>query len=292
MSAPITADDGVTPATGPRQLTVAELQQAMRSLQGRRAVEPGGDVAGTAGQQWGDTARPKHDARGDSAPADVVVLAAHAGAGASTVALAIADAAAAAERSVHLIDAAPPGRSGLVAAPVAELGLDRTGSWRRGVRSAITLDRRADGGRGGDWPSLDGPGAAFMVVDIGSDGDPGWTRATCPVVVVCRSTVPGVRRAEAVLADLGERDAVLAVVGSHRWAPVVRTSLGPHLRSLSDAALVVTFPIDRSLQISGVTDQPLPWAVRSAGARLLGLLDSPYPASARSSATVSSGNAR
>jgi hypothetical protein len=79
----------------------------------------------------------------------VRVIAGHSGAGASTAALAIADAAAGGGRSVHLVEAAHPSRSGLVAATSAELGLDETGAWRRGTRGQpalvghVTIVRRA-----------------------------------------------------------------------------------------------------------------------------------------------------
>ena len=257
----------------PRPLTVSELQQALRSLQGRRAPDLRGNTAPSRSAPGGDVPRPASPppAQVDAEAGDVLVLAAHAGAGASTVSLAIADAAAAAGRAVHLIDDSQESRSGLVAAADAELGLDSSGGWRRGSRSGVTIDHRAGATVATPCPSVDGPGPYLTLVDVGlrssklPDG--------CTAVVVCRPTVPGVQQAERMLAELEGRPLVVASVGDRRWSPVVRASLGPRLRARHQAGSVVTVPVDRGLRVSGLTDRPLPWTVRAAGARLLELLD-------------------
>ena len=209
---------------------------------------------------------------GEALPASpfgcVLVLAAHHGAGASTVALALAEAAAAG-RTTHLIEGADPTDSGLLAATTAELGTDPSGHWRRGTRGPLTLDRRAHAGNPYAWPS--GPTGALTVLDPGGLGPAPEHDTTC--VVVCRASVPGLRHAETLLDQLpGERIA-LAVVGPSRWTGQVSASTGPRVRALREAHRVVTIPIDRGLETTGLTDRPLPKAVASSGRTLLRLLD-------------------
>lgn len=270
-----------------RSLAVAEVQQALRELRARRfphRVEAGGD----------DTVRRDH--RGDKAPrtgSDSVLLggwiavrAAHAGAGASTVALAISDAAAATGRSVHLIDNARPARSGLVAAASAELGCDDSEAWRRGLRSTVTIDRRASEAAPSGWPALSGDGAGVTVVDLANDGYERSTAGSMKAVVVCRPTVPGVRLAERLLDQFGEQPVVVAAVGPARWPGEVTASAGPRLAALRLAGRVVPVPLDQHLQVTGLTDRPLPRSVVAAGRALLQLLGPVHPATARSSTTT------
>ena len=63
-------------------------------------------------------------------------------------------------------------------------------------------------------------------------------------------------------------------------------SSGPRLRALRIAGRVVTVPLDRHLQISGLTDSPLPKPVLAAGRALLELLNPIRPATAGSSPTT------
>jgi hypothetical protein len=203
-------------------------------------------------------------------------VAAHAGAGASTVALVISDAAAADGQRVHLVDADHPFRSGLVAAASEELGTDVTGAWRRGLRTGVTIDRRATDTASGDWPVLpvaDCP--PLTVIDLGSAAPQNLTRLAgrSRAVVVCRPTVPGVRLTEQLLEQLGGRPVVVAAVGPRRWSGEVTGSLGPRLLALRAAGRVVSVPMDRRLQVTGPTSSPLPKPLRGAGRALLELLD-------------------
>lgn len=216
------------------------------------------------------------------------VLAAHAGAGASTVALAISDSAAAHGRPVHLVDTAHPSRSGLVAAASEELGADATGAWRRGLRTGVTIDRRATDTAHGGWPAAPaGHSPALTVVDLGLVAPEDLPRLAADrtrLVLVCRPTVPAVRLTEQVLHRLAAQAVVLAAVGPRRWHGEVTASLGPRLRALRAAGRVVPVPTDRRLEVAGPTSSPLPKPLRSAGRHLLELLDDSHAgALARSS---------
>jgi hypothetical protein len=254
---------------------------------------------------WGDTEGRQPARRGDSAsrarrhglpsgglPAGWIgVLAAHAGAGASTVALVISDAAAADGRQVHLVETAHPCRSGLVAAAFEELGTDVTGTWRRGLRTGVTIDRRATDMAPSGWPvSPVGDRPALTVVDLGLAAPEELTHLSADrtrLVVVCRPTVPGVRLTEQVLGQLASQPAVVAAVGSSRWPGEVTTSLGPRLRALRATGRVALVPMDRHLEVAGPTSSPLPKPLRSAGRSLLQLLDDSCPgAVAPTSATT------
>jgi hypothetical protein len=210
----------------------------------------------------------------------IAVLAAHAGAGASTVALAIGDAATADDRPVHLIDTAHPSRSGLVAAASEELGADVTGAWRRGLRTGVTIDRRAADRAPAGWPMPPvGASHGLTVVDLGLAVPENLFRLAADralSVVVCRPTVPGVRLTEQLLGHLAHRPAAIAAIGPSRWPGEVTSSLGPRLRALRTAGLVVPVPTDRRLQVTGLISSPLPKSVRSAGRQLLGLLHGSY----------------
>ena len=320
-----------------RSLSVAEIQQVLRELQGRRprpgtarigatserprerelqqlvsgserfatARRPRRVTAGTPDQGWGDTEGERPARGGDSAAGAshgscdiaglesgwLAVLAAHAGAGASTVALAISDAAAADGRRVHLVDTAHPVRSGLVGAASEELGADVTGTWRRGRRTGVTIDRRVTDTRPGTWPDPPvGDDPALTVVDLGLADSEDLTCVAADrgrLVVACRPTVPGVRLTEQLLEQLLWQPVVVAAVGLTRWPGEVTASLGPRLRALRTAGRVLPVPMDRRLQVTGPTSSPLPRALRAVGRELLELLDDSHPGAAtRSSATT------
>jgi hypothetical protein len=254
-------------------------------------------------QGWGDTER-EGPVRGSDSVAGasqgsgdiaelrrgwIGVLAGHAGSGASTVALVVSDAAAADGRRVHLVDAAHPFRSGLLAAASEELGPDVTGAWRRGLRTGVTIDRRATDTAPGRWPVPPvGDDPALTVVDLGLAAPENLTRLAADrsrPVIVCRPTVPGVRLTEQLLEQLAGQPVVVAAVGLTRWPGEVTASLGPRLRALRAAGRVVPVPMDRRLQVTGPTSSPLPRAVRAAGRSLLELLDESHlGAATRSSA--------
>lgn len=262
-------------------------------------TESGGDTARTARSGPGDTASPARSERGDPArPATsgrrdepiaggsqldvacVTVVAAHAGAGASTVALAVSAAASQAGRHTHLLDNAPACRSGLAAATDVELGTDGSGGWRRGSRELITIDRRAHDATSICWPAPPpGHHDTLTISDLGLVAVGSLERLahdTSRIVVVCRPTVPGVRMVEHLLAQLAgqaQLTALVAAVGPARWAGEVTATVGPRLRQLRTGGLVVTVPVDRHLEITGLSQAPLPRSVLMAGRVLLELLD-------------------
>jgi hypothetical protein len=220
----------------------------------------------------------------------IAVVAAHASAGASTVALAISDVAAADGRRVHLIDGAHPSWSGLVAAASDELGTDVTGAWRRGLRSGVTIDRRATDVEPGDWPTVPaGEGPGVTVIDLGAPAPDRLISGVDRVrlVVVCRPTVPGVRLTEQLLDQLSRQPFVVAAVGPSRWPGEVTATLGPRLRALRAEGRVIVVPTDRRLEITGPTSSPLPKPVRSAGRSLLERINDGHPGGpARPSAAI------
>lgn len=227
--------------------------------------------------------RPTDNVAGADAVAHdwLAVVAAHSGAGASCVALALADGFDAAGRACRLIDVAHPARSGLVAAATAELGNDPTGAWRCGSRHLSTLYRRAAVAAPGSWP--DAAAEAATVVDLGllAPANIGRLLDTRPtVIVVCRVTVPGLRAAEQLLAELDGTRVLLATVGPGRWPGEVAASIGDRVRRLRDRRQLVTVPEDRHLQVIGPTNSPLPKSVSAAGRELLGLIDAAHSGSA------------
>lgn len=248
-------------------LSVADVQHVMRHLLGRRARPSEGDM-GEAESGVDVTPAPS---RSDAAR-QVSVIAGHPGAGSSTVALAMADAAAVSGQSVHLLDPAPPGRSGLVAAAEVELGTDPTGTWQRGRRATVLIERRALRDSTVQVDATHEPQEGLTVLDLGSVEKSSASGA--PTVVVCRANVPGVRLVEERLRQLSDRPLLVAAVGPHGWAREVRASVGPVLYTLRATGLVVSVPWDVRLDITGLTDRPLPRALVAAGAQLLSLVDS------------------
>lgn len=247
-------------------LSVADVQQVMRHLLGRQASTARGDNFSDPASTTDVTPA----VNSTDAHEQVSVIAGHPGAGSSTVALAVADAAAASGRVVHLLDPAAPGRSGLVAASSTELGTDPTGAWQRGRRTSVLIERRAllDGSRRTEVADL--PPDGLTVLDLGSVES--QTANGSPTIVVCRANVPGVRLVEERLRQLAERPLLVAAVGPHGWAREVRSTVGPVLNTLRSTGLVVSVPWDARLDVTGLTDRPLPRALVAAGAQLLSLL--------------------
>jgi hypothetical protein len=274
-----------------RLLSVAEIQEAFRDLRDPRrsseaAVyrEPEHRTPHTSREP--DSALltapphtsnpPGHDAhRSGTVQRDwIAVVAAHSGAGASCVALALADALSAEGRACRLIEAAHPCRSGLVTAAEAELGFDPSGCWRRGSRRMSTVYRRADEDPPEDWPGSDDAGATIVDLGLPSPRNLDLLRMDGPrLVVTCRVSVPGIRLAEYLLAELSEAAVVLAAVGAGRWPGEVTASTGPRMQRLRAAGRVVSVPEDRRLHCTGPTTAPLPKPVAAAGRALLALLD-------------------
>lgn len=207
----------------------------------------------------------------------VVVLAGHAGAGASTVAVAVAEGLAASRR-VQLVDYAEPVRSGLAAASAVELGTDGDG-WRRGRRGRLDVFRLARCPADGELPPPPETDDAERLVVV----DAGWSLTTAlldspgslvggaMVVVATRVTVSAVRQTEHVLAAVGS-EAAVAAVGPARWPRVVEASCGPQLRELRSRGRVVSVPVDRRLETTGLTGDRLPKPIAATGRSLAALL--------------------
>lgn len=217
----------------------------------------------------------------------IAVVAAHSGAGASTVALAITDAISAAGRPVNLVESAHPCRSGLIAAASAELGTDPTGAWRRGSRQLATVFRRVGDVTPQGWPESGADEGLVTVLDLGLPAPQNISRLAVDqptFVVVCRPTIPGVRLAEHLLAQLGAARVVVAAVGHRRWPGEVLASLGPRLRALREQGRVVAVPEDGRLQVTGPTHCALPKPVVTAGRAVLALIDVAFPGAVTASA--------
>jgi len=184
---------------------------------------------------------------------------AHRAAGASTVAVGIIDLLAGREDGeVTLVDlAADDGYGAREAMQVrTDLGLRGwTGGLRGSARIVCPVGSETVDDLAGD-----------LVIDV-RDRGAGFDLD----VLVCRATVPGVRRAESAL--MQEPARVVAVVGASKWASPVRTSLGPHLRDALSAGRVVFFPREASLEVNGLTAAPLPGTTLRAAGQLLDVLE-------------------
>ncbi len=243
---------------------------------GRRRV----DAAATPGSVG-------HFLPGTATPIAAVVLAAHPGAGASTVALALAAAAAEWDVVTQLIECAPQERSGLAAATETELGV--SAGWRCGTRGGVTIQRPAAPTASGPpmLPTLRPAARSVLVLDPGlRASEPAmvapWASELverAELVLVLRATVPGVRAAEHLVAELDGRLPLIAAVGPARWPGVVVASCGPRLRAAREAARVIPIPIDSHLAVTGLTADPLPKPLLAA-ARLLARLTFPDIAAA------------
>ncbi|GHG09001.1 MULTISPECIES: hypothetical protein [Amycolatopsis] len=228
------------------------------------------------------------------------VLAGSPGAGATSTAVAIADALQLAGRSVLLVDAGDPVRSGLGRAARAD-GPRRDGP---GPAAGIRFSRRArailarlDVPETGVEPVLFPPppywhpgglGVDVTVVDIGHDpwrlatdpalGPGQWLRVGSPSPIpalVVRPTVPGLAHAEQVLARLEPwvRAAAvtpptqLLVVGTRSWPKGVAGTAGRRTSILLPDT--VFFPRERHLAEHGVTADVTPSSLRAPAEQLL-----------------------
>ncbi|WP_410626173.1 hypothetical protein [Amycolatopsis sp. cmx-8-4] len=230
----------------------------------------------------------------------IPILAASPGAGATSVAVAIADALQLAGRSVLLIDAGDPVRSGLGRAARAD-GPRRDGP---GPAAGIRFSRRARAVLARlDFSELAAEPAMFppppfwhpggrsvdvTVVDIGHDpwrlaidpalGPGQWLRVGSPSPIpalVVRPSVPGLAHAEQVLARLEpwvRAGAItpptqLLVVGARRWPKGVAGTAGRRTSVLLSDALF--FPHDRAVAVRGITADVTPPSLRSPAVHLL-----------------------
>jgi hypothetical protein len=228
------------------------------------------------------------------------ILAASPGAGATSTAVAIADALQLAGRSVLVVDAGDPVRSGLGRAARAD-GPRRDGpgpaAGIRFSRRARALLARLDVAELAAEPVMfppppywhpGGRGVEVTVVDIGHDpwrlatdpalGPGQWLRVGSPSPIpalVVRATVPGLAHAEQVLARLEpwvRAGAVtpptqLLVVGACRWSKGVAGTAGRRTSVLLPDT--VFFPRDREVAAHGVTADVMPSSLRSPAEYLL-----------------------
>jgi hypothetical protein len=295
--------DGTTPqgdaepAAG-ALLSVGELQQALRTaIRARRTHRPDQPAAASRPEA---AAMPLGPWLGVVGAAPAV--------GCSTVALLLAEALASpsgrargtvrAGGPVHLVELAPASRSGLAAVTTRELGVDPSGMWRRGERGPIVVDRRADdrppdGADHLSWPAPltrdtgigCGPGAGTpVVIDVGEITiikkviDAG-TASPHGVLLVTRSTVPGLRAAETSLARLetlpepGQVTAAgVVLVGERRLSGEVRASLGARLRQMRETGRIATVPLDARLESAGLSTAAIPRALAASGADVMRLV--------------------
>ena len=253
--------------------------------------EAGGRSARTSDAAGGRRAPSASDTAILTGPA-VLILAGHAGAGASTVAVLLGEAAVMAGTATRLVECADPTRSGVAAATDAELGEDPSG-WRLGRRGDLVVERPAR--HVADVEDVAPPrpvstepgGAPLTVVDAGwSAWDiltaTSWVTSllhTAQILIVCRATLPGVRQTEQLLAALTDREPLVAAVGPAKWPGVVIASCGSLLRAALDADRIVPVPLDRQLDVTGLTAGPLPKQLTAAGRSLAGrvLTDLPAP---------------
>lgn len=263
-------------------VSVAELQRAWL------AVKDGRFLPGATGLPPCRTAAP-HDGGGGGTrwtPGVPVlpVLGCHGAAGATTVAVAVATVL---ELPVRVVEAAPPGCSGLTGFATAELG--QTGSgWVRGHRDLLVLDRLQDGYVSPDQIPVPDPdpqdGSSLHVLDAGWPmgilvRSAGWVRSSVmnseAVVLVTTATVPGLRRLEGVLHELDPLPSGVAVVVQgpkrRRWPREVASCIGPRTRSLLQEDLVEV-PHDPGLAVRGLDTSPLPGCVLSAATTIAQLL--------------------
>jgi len=263
-----------------RHLGVDELQRAIRALDAgefrrRPSVRTSATrtlMATEVGQAW------------TPGPAELVVpvLGCAGQDGATTLALAIAGAAAVPARVVEC--AAAP-LSGLAVASDAELG-PVGDAWQRGRRGGVSLERRTQLSGQRSEPPLPSPAAEGPTVTILDAGvlwpavhAHGWVAqlvAAAPrLVLICRLSVPGMRRLETALDLLGEDRVIGAVVGPphRRWPRSVACTLGPLTRSLIRSERLVSVREDRRLALFGLTSTDLPRPVMAAGQDLLTLME-------------------
>ena len=258
----------------PPPLSVAQLQHALRLA--RRQPPPA--TARLGEPTRGDLARDIHRV----IHCDIAVISAHPAAGASTLALAVADALAATGRPAALLDYAAPSRSGLSAATDTELGTVPTGDWQVGRRATVTVYRRAVAtdtapGADGARPPAPPPIAddTRVVADLsGLDPARRPQPAGGTVLLVCRTTVPGLAHAEACLTTYAASwpTVLVAAVGPRRWPKLAVASLGPRLARLRAEGRVITVPLQPRLALTGATADPLPATLLTAAGRAIQLM--------------------
>jgi hypothetical protein len=209
----------------------------------------------------------------------VAVVGCLGGAGASTVALGIASAA----EDARVVECCTVAASSLAGASSAELGVSPNG-WVQGSRGPVLVERRSDRiAAPAQCPAPTTSTKALTVLDCGWDvdllvGDDGWLGVTIrdvpAAVVVTRSTVPGMRRLEAVVGLVGLGRVCGVVVGvERRWPRPVEQALGPAGRALRAEGRLIGLPHDPTLAMEGLTPEPLPAPILAGCSAVLTLLE-------------------
>jgi hypothetical protein len=201
--------------------------------------------------------------------------------GTSTTTLAIAEAS---NRSVRVLECAPPHCSGLVAATTAELGIT-PGGWRRGRRGPVVIERTlAAADRVQDVPLPEDTDCDISLVDVSWNlaqvaDSRSWVAdvvVTSWLVIVTIASVPGL---EALDVALGRADRPhhtwCVVIGPplKKWPKVVQQTIPGRVRQAIQSGRVLTVGHHPSLAVTGLTAAPLPRPLLSACAPLLTHLD-------------------
>ncbi len=200
----------------------------------------------------------------------VAVVGCAGGVGASTLALALATATGA---SARVVECCTPLASGFSAAANAELGTE--GPWRRGSRGEVLLERPITGDATVPVPTESSVEWTFVDTNSRTASGTGtrWLgsvlRTLHDIVLVTNATVPGIRRLESCAELLG-RDAIGVVVGPtvKRWPRPVKVSAA----GMPASVHLTDFPLDRRLQVTGLTPDPLPAPLLKAAENVFALL--------------------
>ena len=232
--------------------TIAELHAAALALQSGafRAIPTGSDVPA-----WTPD------------PDTIFVRGVGGGVGASVCALAIAEAKA---TNVRLIEACPISRSGYRVAGSGELGNDANG-WRRATRQRVLIER----------PTVDaGPPHSFTgttIVDVPWDTESPRALALTALseqnsctVLVARATIPSLMALELALTEISPTMVVVLGPPVKKWPKQLKHfTTVESIKSLLTEQLLIAMPLDQTIAVTGVTDQPLPHGLIEAGAHIL-----------------------
>lgn len=243
-------------------MTTASLSLAeLRTHTAHQRPEPSGDSEVTLVGAAEDGFRPGVPRLGGR----ITVAGVSGGIGVSSVALALAEGLGAA----RLVEFTASGFSGLAGASTAELGDDA--GWSVGDRRGLRLERRHH--LDARPLALDREG--WEVWDLGTRLDPAPVGAVANLVVA-GSSLPGIRRLEALLDQPGSTVPVFAVitgVPGRRLPRPLRGTLGPRLRAAASEGRLVLVPECPALRIAGITGDPLPRWLRTAVEPLVSWLE-------------------
>jgi hypothetical protein len=266
----------MTAPSSTRPVAIGELVAAWNAVQ-RGEFRDGHQRAATAAADR----TPPRLWEPEAGETPVLVAGCQGSCGVSTTALLLATAAGRA----RVVECAAGACSGLAGAATAELGCTDSG-WIQGSRDRVLLQRRPE--RFTELRVLPLPprweDAGLTLVDcpweltqvLASQSWLGAFAAGCErVVLVCRTTVPGLRRLENYLALLGPDRCHVVAIGPppRRWPRTVTCSLGPVTRNQLSAGRLVSLPEHPGLATNGITADELPPSLLPPALELLkGLL--------------------